>query len=127
MKEYNRHRMKGSYIGLFSIVLFLILVSFFSVSLLTIPPEQQFLNQSNTNLTIITTGSGLTQVNICNFHSDIPVFAQLIWGVDCIGDFIEYLYNIATVSSGIQWLGYIIIACIIAIIYLAVRLFRGGG
>src|SRR3989337_1070432 len=112
--------------GVFSIVLFIILLSVLSLGLINTQLTTGITNQSNTNLTIITTGSGIQQVSICNYHSDIPIFGGIIWGADCIVDFASYIYSLFTINTGTAWLGAIIVACLIALAYMVARLFRGG-
>ena len=121
--------MKGNTRALVSILIFLGILSVFSIGLIVEGNRISGLtNQTNTNVTIISTGiSDISQVQICDFHSDIPIFGGLIWGADCIADFVGYTFSYAGIQTGYIWLGVIFVALTLALVYIGVRVIRGGG
>ncbi len=85
-------------------------------------------NQSDDNLTILTTGTDVSQVRICDFvFGNIPVLTDFLWGVDCVADYVGYLFGFGSTSSEIGYLQLIIVAISMSAIYVGIRLFRGGG
>ncbi len=87
-------------------------------------------NQTNENLTIIGgTGATVVDIQLCDFDGgEIPLgLGGFLWGLDCIVDHVAVLFGFAGVSSGVAWVQIIIIGMVMALIYVAVRLIRGGG
>jgi hypothetical protein len=82
-------------------------------------------NQSNVNLTLVNTG--LSNVRVCDYHSDIPIIGGLIWGADCIGDTVGVMFSIASTTSDNILLGAIFTAIAITLILVGVMLLRGNG
>jgi hypothetical protein len=113
---------------IFSIVLFL---SFLTILLIGFNQQQvtytpgSYVNSTNINMTMVNTG--LASVQICNYHSDIPILGGLIWGASCISDGISTLLGFATASTTIPWLGAIFLACVVSLIVIVVLILRGNG
>jgi CBS domain containing-hemolysin-like protein len=112
---------------IFSIVLFLSLLAFFSAQLFlsTTSPYNAFTNQSNNGTNIVTIGQDYNTIQLCDIHIDIPILGGLIWGADCIADYTGFLFGFATTTTGINWLTPIIIAMVGVLIYIGIRLIRG--
>ena len=113
---------------LFSVVLFLGLLAFFSSQLFftTTSDYSSFTNQSNSNLTVITIGSDFTKAQLCDWHVGIIVVDQIVGGADCIADYVGFLFGFSSASTGINWLTPIIIAMIGVLIYIGIRLLKPG-
>jgi len=114
---------------IFSIVLFLTLLAFLGSQLFlsTTTSYTTFTNQSNSNMSIVTIGSDFSTLQMCDIHIDIPILGGLIWGADCVADYVGFLFGFANTTTGINWLTPIIVAMIGVLIYIGIRLLRGGG
>lgn len=112
----------------FSIVLFFGLLSLFLVGLGINAISYQagdYTNQTLINMTSVNTG--LSNVKVCDYHSDIPIFGGLIWGADCIGDGLSVLIGLSTANTDNLLLGTIFLACVITLIVLVIMILRGNG
>lgn len=90
--------------------------------------SQSFVNQSNENLSIITTGEGFTQLTLCDYDAgNIPILSGLIWGADCVADYVGFLFSFVFINTPIEWLAIIFLSIGSVVIYIAVKLLRGGG
>lgn len=121
--------MKGNVGALFTIMVFLGILSYLSIqTAITGARLTGLTNQTADNTSIITIGeSDISSVQLCQFSSDIPIFGGLIWGATCIADFVGYTFSYAGIQTGYVWLGIIFVACSAALIYIGIRLLRGGG
>lgn len=121
--------MKGNTMAVFSIVIFLSVIVLLSVGIIT---QQTTYSQGNStgNFTIISGGTtnGLSDPPKCIVSppNQFIVFTVLDT-VTCALSFGIWLVSLATVSSPIQWLGFIFIACVAVLIYIVAKLLRGGG
>lgn len=114
----------------FSIVLFFGLLGMFLVGLGISAVNYQTVGGSYTNQTLInmsTVNTGLSNVKVCDYHSDIPIFGGLIWGADCIGDGLSVLIGLSTASTDNLLLGAFFLACVTTLIVLTILILRGNG
>lgn len=113
---------------LLGLVLFIVIFSAFMIELaLSSNTYQQggiFFNQSNANFT--TSPTGLSNVKLCDYSSDIPVLGSLIWGADCVADFTGFLFQFATLNSDNTLIAAVFLAVTVTIIFIAISLIRGG-
>lgn len=113
---------------IFTLVLFIVFVGIFLAGLgIQVATYQtgQYTNQTNVNMTSVNTG--LANIKVCNYHSDIPIIGGLIWGADCIGNGINILINLTTANSDNTLLGGIFLALVITIILIIIMILRGNG
>jgi hypothetical protein len=113
---------------IFTLVLFLVFIGVFLVGfgIQSASYQQgQYTNQSAVNMTSVNTG--LANIKVCDYHSDIPIFGGLIWGADCIGDGVNVLMGLATANSDNVILGSIFLAVVITIILVIIMILRGNG
>jgi hypothetical protein len=113
----------------FSIVLFFALLGMFLVGLGISAVNYQTVGGSYTNQTLINMtkiNTGLSNVQVCDYHSDIPIIGNLIWGADCIGDGLNVLIGLSTASTDNLLLGTFFLACVITLIILTIMILRGS-
>jgi|SRR3989304_1015185 len=111
----------------FTVLIFLLFLVLFSTTFFVSTEKFTSLtNQTNQNLTIISRGSDLAELRLCDYNGTLEFFG-VVGGADCIIDFISFTFGFAGVKSDIQWLGYIIFALTITLVYLGIRLLKGGG
>ncbi len=85
-------------------------------------------NQSDGNLTFLNQSSGVSQVVICDFKlGEIPILTDFLWGVDCVAQNVGFLFSFGGFRTTIPWLQIIFAAIIMAIVFVGVKLLRGGG
>lgn len=82
-------------------------------------------NQTNTNLTFIS--SSITTAPVCDYSSSIPVISQFLWGVDCTVEYMNFLFSFAGLGSNVIWLQILLGGMVSGMLYVAIRLLRGGG
>lgn len=115
---------------LLTLIIFLAMIALFSTQFTELGLETtstgDLTNQANTNVSFISTGTSSLAPDLCDFHSDIPIFGAIVWGADCIANYIGYMFGLTTTTSNIQWLGILFFACAAAILYLAIGIIRGG-
>ncbi len=123
-------RMKGGVfepVLLFGIIVFVGFMGILGASFFT---ESQkiggFTNQSNVNLTIISTGESIVNPNLCDYTGEIPIIGGLIWGADCIADYVGFIFGFIALQSDSPWLQAIFVGAIAVVIYLAIRILRGN-
>jgi len=85
-------------------------------------------NQSNENLTIFTQSSGITDISICDFDAgNVPLLSDFLWGMDCVADNVGFLFSFGGYNTTILWLQVLFVAFIMALVYVGVKVIRGGG
>lgn len=82
-------------------------------------------NQTNTNLTFISAST--TTAPVCDYSSEIPVISAFLWGVDCTVQYMNFLFSFAGLGSNVIWLGLILGGLVSGMLYIGIRLLRGGG
>ena|SRR3972149_8577690 len=114
---------------IFSMFLFLGLLTLFAFALTIDTTKLQGLtNTTNPNSSLIISGSGITEVQICQITQDPNLLDILSWGGNCIADLIGFFFGIGGISSTIGWLSIILACIIIAIAYIVVaKIIRGAG
>lgn len=118
----------GVHKTVFSLVLFYslftVLMAFGTVTAATFQNGYSLLNQTNTNFTGVNTG--ISNVQICNYHGDIPILSGLIWGADCIASGVGLMLSFSSVNSSIAVLGSVFLAGTVVFILLIVMILRGN-
>lgn len=116
--------------AVFSIVLFFGLLGMFLIGLGISAVNYQSVGNSYTNQTLInmsTVNTGLSNVQVCDYKSDIPIIGGLIWGADCIGDGLSVIIGMSTASTDNLFLGTFFLAAVVTLIVLTIMILRGNG
>jgi len=114
----------------FSIVLFFGLLGMFLIGLGISAVNYQTVGASYTNQTLVNmtkVNTGLSNIQVCDYKSDIPIIGNLIWGADCIGDGLSVLIGLSTASTDNLLLGTFFLACVVTLIVMTIMILRGNG
>lgn len=115
---------------LFSILIFLLFLTLFTSALVSSTVSNLYNNQignytSNENITVLQTASGsaIPTPPICKGNSNILV--QIYEMGVCAGNYVIWIYSLATISSDIQWLGYLLLGCIAVMVLIGIKILSG--
>ena len=86
-------------------------------------------NQRGENVSFITGGADLISVPVCTYNNTIviPVISDVTNGARCVGEHVGFLFSFAGLSSSFVWLSIVFTAIGVLMIYVAIRIIRGGG
>lgn len=116
--------MKGSAVGIFSIVLFLFVIAFFTTNILQTSTQ---INPTfnNTNLTFQNGGviNNLPTAPLCTIYPDIA--GLIIDGAKCGINYTIWIINLAALKSNYQWFGIILIAIVAVLGYIILKVISG--
>lgn len=130
--------MKGSAVAIISIFIFVAFLIYFTSEFALLSGSVGVLNVTNTNETIfLATGNA----NYNSFGGDIctlsgsenPLidllqsFVNAIPLINCVTGFTSFLFSYQSIQTGIVWLGFLIFGLVGALIYIGLKLARGGG
>jgi uncharacterized membrane protein len=113
---------------IFTLVLFLVFIGIFMVGFgiqAATYQQGQYTNTTSANMTAINTG--LSNIQVCDYHGDIPILSGLIWGYDCISDSLSVFFGLTTANSDNIFLAGIFLAIVLTIILIIVMVLRGNG
>ena|SRR3990167_3480266 len=86
-------------------------------------------NQEGGNVSFITGGATEIDVPVCQYNNTlvIPIVTDTTNGARCVGEHIGFLFSFAGLKSNFVWLSIIFTAIGVLMIYVAIRIIRGGG